>query len=186
MREESWGLGRPLFVRLAALGYHPNLLRLQYRHAPGERGGGGDLSSIWYFIFSRPVISSMLTLAKVDELGRGMITESVMRFCGRCHPAISEGPNRSFYGGRLLDGVSEEDRPPLLPGLPTLLCLDVRGSEAFDPTSHSTANHAEATAVARVLTQLLQAGVQPRQCGVICFYRAQVPGSNPAGDKEFC
>lgn len=40
-------------------------------------------------------------------------------------------PNQQFYGGRLLDGCAAADRPSLLPGLPNLVFLDVRGSEQY-------------------------------------------------------
>lgn len=73
------GLLRPLFVRLAALGVPPYLLRRQYR----------------------------------------------------CHPDISAVPNSHFYGGRLLDGCSREARASLVPGLPSLALLDVRGQESY-------------------------------------------------------
>jgi hypothetical protein len=75
--QQLHGLLRPLFVRLAALGMPPFLLRRQYR----------------------------------------------------CHPAISAVPNQQFYGGRLLDGCTPEQRASLLPGLPSLAFLDVRGQE---------------------------------------------------------
>ncbi len=75
------GLLRPLFVRLAALGHTPHLLRRQYR----------------------------------------------------CHPDLAAVPNQLFYGGRLLDGCAAADRPSLLPGLPSLVFLDVRGSEQYNP-----------------------------------------------------
>ena len=75
------GLLRPLFVRLAALGHTPHLLRRQYR----------------------------------------------------CHPDLAAVPNQQFYGGRLLDGCGAADRPSLLPGLPNLVFLDVRGSEQYNP-----------------------------------------------------
>eukprot|EP00887_Chlorella_sp_A99_P002672 scaffold6.g2672.t1 len=47
----------------------------------------------------------------------------------RCAPAISAVPNAHFYDGRLLDGVSAEQRASLLPGLPSLLFLHVAGQE---------------------------------------------------------
>ena len=41
-------------------------------------------------------------------------------------------------------------RGPLLPGLPPLLCLDVRGSQQYASGSGSASNQAEARAVVQV------------------------------------
>lgn len=70
----------------------------------------------------------------------------------RCHPAIAAVSNHSFYGGRLLDGCTLTQRGPLLPGLPPLLCLDVRGSQQYASGSGSASNQAEARAVVQVTT----------------------------------
>lgn len=69
---------------------------------------------------------------------------------GRCHPQIAAISNSQFYGGRLLDGCSAADRAPLVRGLPTLLCLDVRGSQDYASGSYSASNRAEASAIAQV------------------------------------
>lgn len=47
----------------------------------------------------------------------------------RCHPAISAVANELFYEGHLIDGVSEEERRPLLHWLPTLCFYSVTGVE---------------------------------------------------------
>ena len=73
-----------------------------------------------------------------------------MLACCRCHPSIAAISNHSFYGGRLLDGCTAADRAPLLPGLPPVLCLDVRGSQQFAGGSGSASNQAEAHAVVQV------------------------------------
>ena len=44
----------------------------------------------------------------------------------RCHPALSRIPNAVFYGGRLLDGCSEEQRTGLVAGLPPLTFVNVK------------------------------------------------------------
>lgn len=49
----------------------------------------------------------------------------------RCHPDISAVPNAHFYGGRLLDGCTRDQRASLLPGLPSAAFLDVRGQESY-------------------------------------------------------
>jgi len=45
----------------------------------------------------------------------------------RLHPALSAIPSAHFYQGRLKDGVTGAQRPPLLPGLPPLMFCDVQG-----------------------------------------------------------
>ena len=45
--------------------------------------------------------------------------------------SISCVPNQQFYGGRLIDGCTREQRASLLPGLPSLALLDVRGQEQY-------------------------------------------------------
>ncbi|BDA40874.1 Protein ZGRF1 [Coccomyxa sp. Obi] len=122
----------------------------------------------------------------------------------RCHPEIAAISNAHFYGGRLLDGCSAADRPPLVRGLPPLLCLDVRGSQEYAGGSHSASNRAEASAVVQVVRALLtqqpnsdregseqaELAVTPEAIGVICFHKAQValvasmlsrPSGNAAG-----
>jgi len=91
----------------------------------------------------------------------------------RCHPQISQVPNQHFYSGRLLDGCSVSDRPPLLPGLAPVTCVDVRGIEQQD-NRRSTFNIEEARVTVHVLTFLKEQGIQMHRCGVICFFRAQV------------
>ena len=76
----------------------------------------------------------------------------------RCHPSIAAVSNHSFYGGRLLDGCTAADRGPLLPGLPPLLCLDVRGSQQYASGSGSASNQAEARAVVQVTVPACNAG----------------------------
>ncbi|KAL4457552.1 hypothetical protein ABPG75_012417 [Micractinium tetrahymenae] len=91
----------------------------------------------------------------------------------RCHPDISAVPNSHFYGGRLVDGCSAEQRASLLPGLPSLAFLDVRGQEQYG-AGRSASNQAEAEAVVAAVERLAAAGVALGQIGVICFFRAQV------------
>lgn len=68
----------------------------------------------------------------------------------RCHPRIAAISNSQFYGGRLQDGCSEEQRGPLVKGLPALVAVDVRGSQDYSGPSHSASNRAEAHAVVQV------------------------------------
>jgi superfamily I DNA and/or RNA helicase len=68
----------------------------------------------------------------------------------RCHPDIAAMSNSQFYGGQLLDGCTALQRAPLAPGLPPLVCVDVRGTHQYSGVSHSTSNGAEARAVVQV------------------------------------
>jgi hypothetical protein len=100
----------------------------------------------------------------------------------RCHPALTALPNALFYGGRLLDGVSPSQRPPVLSQLPPLVFCDVRGgqeaSERWGGGSSgggggSLYNDTEARAVGTVLGALLGKGIEPGRIGVISLYHAQ-------------
>jgi superfamily I DNA and/or RNA helicase len=69
------------------------------------------------------------------------------------HPALSAFPNRHFYGGGLLDGVTRHQRPvpPLpwpVPGTP-LVFLDTAGREET-AAGNSKLNRAEAEVVCQV------------------------------------
>ena len=94
----------------------------------------------------------------------------------RCHPAIAGPANRTFYGGKLRDGVCPEDRPPLLPGLPPLAYINVATATqtVLKGFGKSIANRAEAQTVARLVRALSEHGVQLDDVGVICLFRAQV------------
>eukprot|EP00731_Ephydatia_muelleri_P005685 Em0002g1861a len=114
----------------------------------------------------------------------------------RCHPRLSAIPNRwvepvgvacggphvrsihmlvcsLFYEGQLEDGVSHQDRLPLLPSLPTLCFLASNGREACAQDG-SYYNSQEAQDVVSVISGLLEAGITSSNIGVITLYRAQV------------
>ena len=50
----------------------------------------------------------------------------LLRHQYRCHPELSRIPNAQYYGGRLLDGCTEEQRAGLVTGLPPLTFVNVR------------------------------------------------------------
>jgi hypothetical protein len=90
----------------------------------------------------------------------------------RCHPAIAQICSRLFYGGRVRNGISEEERQPLFE-MPTLCVFDVAcGEERFD--RGSIRNTAEAIVVVAIVRFLLEKGIAAHQIGVIAFYRSQV------------
>ena len=91
----------------------------------------------------------------------------------RCHPAIGGLASRLFYGGRLAHGVGPADRPPLVPGLPPVACVDVAGGRVQYDGGRSAFNTVEAGAVAAVVTALLTThGLPPAAVGVIAPFRA--------------
>ncbi|KAG2430776.1 hypothetical protein HYH02_013615 [Chlamydomonas schloesseri] len=92
----------------------------------------------------------------------------------RCHPRLSSIANAAFYEGRLRDGITPADRPPLLPRLPPLVFVESGGQAAVDAYTRSSYNTQEAQLVSRVVAVLLEQGVSADEVGVICFYRAQV------------
>jgi hypothetical protein len=89
----------------------------------------------------------------------------------RCHPDISAIANANFYDNTLIDGCTAAQRPSLLPGFPSLVFINVQGTESR--SGKSIYNGQEAAITARFLAEKCHA-MNLSQCGVICFYRAQV------------
>ena len=137
----------------------------------------------------RPVLASSLGLDSADagtgtgtapseglsrtlfaRLVRCGVEPIMLRTQYRCHPAISAIASKLFYGGRLLDGVSREDRAPLVPGLPpVVLCHAERGKEEADGWG-SFFNTQEALAVAALVKILCESyAILPEQVGVIAL-----------------
>merc|ERR1719487_1701292 len=93
------------------------------------------------------------------------------------HPTIAEFPAKHFYDGRLNTGIGPEMRPALPgfrwpdPSRPVCF-VSVRGSEGKD--GDSTYNEREADEVARCCADLLAAGLQLTDVGIVTPYGAQV------------
>jgi hypothetical protein len=94
-------------------------------------------------------------------------TPLLLRTQYRCHPRLSAVPNALYYGGRLLDGVSEAERPRLLPSLPPLTVMDVSCGNARSAD-------AEVYLAARVVQTLQTAGIPPGSIAVLCFLHAHL------------
>ena len=98
----------------------------------------------------------------------------------RMHPAISDFPNRTFYEGRLVDGITAADRPNPAGLLwndweVPMAFLPVNGGELLSPDGASKENPAEAGWVAKILENLLQAGdLEEEDIGIITPYAGQV------------
>ncbi|XP_025957524.2 5'-3' DNA helicase ZGRF1 isoform X5 [Dromaius novaehollandiae] len=91
----------------------------------------------------------------------------------RCHPAISAIANELFYEGILINGVSEEDRSPLLDWLPTLCFYSVSGMEQIE-RDNSFYNMAEAHFTVKLIQCLIASGVEGSAIGVITLYKSQM------------
>jgi hypothetical protein len=101
----------------------------------------------------------------------------------RMHPAISRLPAHLFYGGKLLDGVTAADRPPL-PGFPwprqgwpvafVPITLAYGGSGENSADGGSKQNESEAHAVVGAVEGFMQAGLAGGDLAVVTPYGAQV------------
>ncbi|XP_009081144.1 PREDICTED: protein ZGRF1, partial [Acanthisitta chloris] len=91
----------------------------------------------------------------------------------RCHPALSAIANELFYAGNLRDGISQEDRAPLLDWLPTLCFYSVNGMEQME-RDNSIYNMAEAHFIVKLIQSLIASGIEGAAIGVITLYKAQM------------
>ncbi|NXR35108.1 ZGRF1 protein, partial [Zosterops hypoxanthus] len=91
----------------------------------------------------------------------------------RCHPALSSIANELFYDGNLVDGISEEDRAPLLEWLPTLCFYSVHGMEQIE-RDNSFYNMAEAHFTVKLIQSLIASGIEGAAIGVITLYKSQM------------
>ncbi|NWR68790.1 ZGRF1 protein, partial [Centropus unirufus] len=91
----------------------------------------------------------------------------------RCHPAISAIANELFYDGNLVDGVSENERRPLLDWLPTLCFYSVNGVEQIE-RDNSFYNMAEVHFTVKLIQSLIASGIEGSAIGVITLYKSQM------------
>ncbi|XP_059961095.1 protein ZGRF1 isoform X4 [Mesoplodon densirostris] len=91
----------------------------------------------------------------------------------RCHPTISAIANDLFYGGNLMNGVSETERSPLLEWLPTLCFYNVKGLEQIE-RDNSFHNVAEAAFTLKLIQSLIASGIAGSMIGVITLYKSQM------------
>ncbi|XP_030803987.1 protein ZGRF1 isoform X1 [Camarhynchus parvulus] len=97
----------------------------------------------------------------------------VLRTQYRCHPALSAIANELFYGGHLIDGISQGDRAPLLEWLPTLCFYSVHGMEQIE-RDNSFYNMAEAHFTVKLIQSLIASGIEGADIGVITLYKSQM------------
>jgi len=127
-------------------------------------------------------------LAQRDGLGISLferminingLEPTVLQEQRRMHSSIAEFPNKTFYNSQLLNAIEDSALPPV-PGFnwPNPDCrvcfVDVSASSGFEQKrGFSAYNVFEAEAVANVLSDMLNAGVQPHEVGVLTAYLAQ-------------
>lgn len=97
----------------------------------------------------------------------------------RMHPALAEFPSQTFYEGSLQNGVTLAERrvdhldfPWPRKDMP-LFFYHSAGNEEISGSGTSYLNRAEAMNVERLVTQLIKAGLQGSQIGVITPYEGQ-------------
>lgn len=89
----------------------------------------------------------------------------------RMHKAIAQFPNQYFYGGKLQHGAENERWR--FDALPPLSAFDVTGEETRGPTG-TLYNDTEVEAVCTRVEQLLDAGLEAHEIGIITPYSGQV------------
>ena len=97
----------------------------------------------------------------------------------RMHPCLSDFPSNKFYEGVLSNGVSASDRtlshvdfPWPVPSKPMMFWSQT-GQEEMSASGTSFLNRAEAVAVEKCVTHLLNSGVSPEDIGVVTPYEGQ-------------
>jgi superfamily I DNA and/or RNA helicase len=98
---------------------------------------------------------------------------TMLRTQYRCHPAISGICSRAFYNSCLIDGVSAEQRPSLVRGLPPVSFVNCAAREERERESYK--NTGEAGLALELLRLIRSSGPagQGASVGVICMYRPQ-------------
>jgi len=123
---------------------------------------------------SEPEHEAGLEQTLFDRLMMMGYEPTLLRTQYRCHPAISALSNRLFYENKLLDGVTAEDRSPLVNLVPTLCFYNVARGKEKCGSDESYYNEEEAKFVVFLIERLLESGVQPAQMGVITLYKSQL------------
>jgi len=119
-----------------------------------------------------------LNVSLFDRLVKRGVEVTMLETQYRMHPTLAEFANREYYGNRLKNGITEEDRP--LPegfnwpapekGPVAMVCI--RGQEQPEGTSY--VNISEQVAIQNVVLKMLEAGdVQEKDIGIITPYAAQ-------------
>ncbi|KAI9499553.1 P-loop containing nucleoside triphosphate hydrolase protein [Zychaea mexicana] len=115
---------------------------------------------------------TVTTSAEEEKIGQGL-DKTLFDRLTECHPRISCISNQLFYSRQLQDGVSEEDRKPLIEGLPNLMFVDVGGQEQRNARNNSFWNETEASIATHIIEGLLDLDVSPSDIGIISLYKEQ-------------
>ena len=78
-----------------------------------------------------------------------------------------------FYDGCLRDGVTAEQREPMVDWLPTLCVVDVDAGNEECGSDGSFFNTREVEVVLNLIVKLLEGDVEANQIGVITHYKSQ-------------
>ncbi|UPQ96762.1 P-loop nucleoside triphosphate hydrolase [Chloropicon primus] len=90
----------------------------------------------------------------------------------RCHPCLGNLANILFYGGRLKNGCSEEDRQSMIPGCHPLVLCDCKGKDEYH--QGGIFNVKEAKLCVDIFEKVVGWGIPTQEIGILCFYREQV------------
>ncbi len=90
----------------------------------------------------------------------------------RCHPHLGTLASDLFYESKLVNGVTEEERRPVVKGWPALVFFDSAVSREQQQGSSFSNSH-EARFIVHLVSKLLDNGLQASDIGVICLYKAQ-------------
>ena len=140
----------------------------------------GDHKQLSPTVISRRAEDGGLNKSLFERIMDMGITPFLLTKQYRMHPGISEFPNEMFYEGKLEDGVRESDRKApagiLWPDWERPIAfLPIEGGEVAGPDGASKENRAEASWVAKLVEDLVNAGeIGQDQIGVITPYAAQV------------
>ncbi|KAI7856953.1 P-loop containing nucleoside triphosphate hydrolase protein, partial [Circinella umbellata] len=112
------------------------------------------------------------TTAEEEKIGQGL-DKTLFDRLTECHPAISSISNHLFYSRQLQDGITVEDRKPLIEGLPNLMFIDIGGQEQRNFRNNSFSNEAEASIATYIIEALIGLDISPNDIGVISLYKEQ-------------
>lgn len=109
-----------------------------------------------------------------ERLQKMGILPIILRTQYRCHPLISNICSNLFYDGVLINGVTDQQRQPVIDWLPTVSFFNVKNGEEKCENHGSFSNIMEAYFTVKLLGKILSCGIEPSSVGVITQYRSQV------------
>ncbi|KAI9295206.1 P-loop containing nucleoside triphosphate hydrolase protein [Neoconidiobolus thromboides FSU 785] len=126
-------------------------------------------------INNNSLLKNKLKLTLFDRLIKNHLIPVMLKSQYRCHPIIAQLSNNLFYNKKLINGINEKDRRPLLMNLPTLCFINIEtGRESISKISRSYHNEKEVELIIELITKLVNTKIQPIEIGVICMYKSQV------------